>query len=432
MVKKEILESFRNLNLKSYVDKSISSSELSILKTELNKHQRLEREIKDEMFKTYTANIDHLIDILARTNDINKLLDEIKQNLAEYKNIFKHFENEEEEEYIDAEKQKAFKEDMDSFDKDAAVFLTDKRYLVYKDTFYADEDNIKKSFLLLFCNDLLIIGKKEMKKYKLKNAFNFSTIKLHSENDKLIIFVDPFKFIYTKDVESARRAVDIFKVLTYKKTDEDDEPEKKEDNHEIIEYLVFTEQYDKLVNYKDSIDTDIDLKNVKIKPENLPLFLELFCNKGSRKKFFYKFLKQTLDKKIFDLDLLQSLEDYIKNLFMIFHSFVNDAKNMFVDYSQKYEKSKSGEAVFCLFVYHNINEIFDMLRHRIFGRHSTIDQADKYIDLIKDNLYFLGYDFRFMIEILDEDKRKMQEMSYEKTSDEMDMFLNQMIAEDYA
>lgn len=435
MVRKEILDAFKDLDFKTYIDKTLTSTEHSLLKTELSKHEKIEREIKDEMFQTYTANIDHLVDILQKTHIISKLYEETKEDLNEYKRVFRYFDNEEDEDYIDSEKQKQFKELMSHFDKQSEIFVTDKRYLVHSDLFYADENNMKKSYLLLFCNDILIIGKNVMNRYVLQNAFNYSVIKLAGEDDKLIISVDPFRFVYSKDRQSVKNALEAFQEITYKKTIGKDKPEKnniEDRNRENIEYFIFTEQYDKLVNYKASINTDIDFANVKIDTESLPLFLELFSTEKTRKKFFYDYLGKMIESKLYGVDIVQKLDSLIINVFVVFHDFCLEAKKMQYNYGRKYSSKKSDEALFILFLSYQIQHIFNMFKRRIFGRHSTIDNVNEYLDLIKDKLYFLGYDFRYMIHFFDNDKKEKESQSYESTKESINKLIDEMIAEDYA
>ncbi|KAM0678860.1 hypothetical protein BDAP_000645 [Binucleata daphniae] len=435
------LESYKNINIKNYLDATVQNCEIAYLKNELHKHEKIEDEINEKLFKTFLLNIDNLINILKKSHEINNRVYEIKSMINEYKKIFRYFDT---DTCTNHEDTKSFEELIAQFDKEAQIFVTKKRVLLYSDIFYMQDNQERKEHVLVFTNDLLIIGSKiqndkETKKdetlYALKNAFNYNVMEVTAKDEQLIIKIDPISYIF----ESSKKAVNLacktynenkykYKKESMKKISHDDMIQ-EETKHEMIDYYIKTEQYECLQQYKGKVDFEFSFSDVRYNKDVLFILLDLLDDK-KRKTFFCNYLDHLFDKKIEKINIIQDLDSYIKSIYNVFRMHYKVCKELFAEYDSRFSVDEIENVGFIVYIESVIIKVFELMRKRIFGKKCNVKETEEYLQNLDLCLKIDGYNFTYLFEFFDEEKSKKNYETIKHDKQTIDGIIDEMIGKE--
>ncbi|KAM0686749.1 hypothetical protein COBT_002022 [Conglomerata obtusa] len=438
MPSQNILDAYTNLDIKSYLDATLHTNELSYLKNELHKHEKLEAEINSKLFKTFMLNIDHLVDILEKNHEINRYVANIKEDINDYKTMFSYLQEKESSVYIDEEKQREFFNILRSFDSDTKMFASKKRYLVHSEEFsmveanQADEKIDKCLWILIFTNDLLIIGKKTGENYILKNAFNYNVMKIKGHDRILRILVDPIELIFEKDAKSVNKILSIFKELRYTETQQPEKKEEEENENyddEIFEFYIKTEQYEKLKEFKGYNKVKFNISDTNGSLETLFIFLTILED-DKKEPFINDYLKNIFYTKINNINIIQKLDNLIQDFFSIIQEMFFEAKEIYERYWKQFGIEKVKRGTFILFVESIILVIFETIKKRLFGKHGSIEETEKYLKKLGCKLKIYENDFSYLLYFFEDEMQKQNNALLYEDKQKINKILDDMLIQD--
>lgn len=432
MVKKDIIDAYKTIDLKTYIDTTVKAPDLSLLKTELNKHERFLQGINQDIYKTFLLNTDTLVSMLERTNNISQQMEDTEKLIEEYSIIFSKFREEEEPFFVDEQKQKRFWELLSKFDESAHIFKTNKRYLVHSQDFGLIDNGHCRDSLLLFTNDILIIGEKNKENYVLKNAFNYNVLKVQDKDTKLKIVVAPFEFVFEGEEKYVKRAIRVFKEVMYKNKIEPQKKQLEQDNNsEYVNFLLQTENYRRLSQMKDVSIKTVDISMVRGGINNFLLVLKFVKEKDARERLFLSYLSNVFDNKMASIDISRNLKSIIDDFFNNFYDSYDKSVYFIQKYGEKFTFAVVFKARFILLLRNKIENIFKLLKRRIFGKYSNIDKSEEYIEQIRGYLKFDGYDFTFLTDYFKTEKEEKTDKLIEESKMQIKNLIDEMIGQDY-
>lgn len=397
---KENIENFKSLNINTYLSKNTTSYDPPFLRNSLSQHEKIQTQITQSLFQTFILNIDHLVEILTTSHELSKRIKEIRMNIEEYKKIFEYFDKNEEDEKIDDKNSEEFiKLIKDNYSKESQIFASNKRSLF--DSFYLKDTN-NDVYNLIFTNDILLVGELKDDKYVVRNALNYYVLKLEIIDEQLVLESEYQKYTFKKNKENSK-VLEIYEEICCKAKVKEIIEEEDVENDAYIEYLMKTEKYDKLIEFKGQIKHELKVENVKDK-DTLFIFLEL---SKKRDEFLFKYLSYLFGVKMKNINIIQSFNLVIKEIFENFQEFYLESKAIYSMYRKKYNLKMKGNYV--IFLESQILYIFETIKRRIFGKNTTIENIEEYIQFIKNNLTFDGYDFTYLLLDLKEDREEKEE-----------------------
>ncbi|EJW01536.1 hypothetical protein EDEG_00427 [Edhazardia aedis USNM 41457] len=461
----EILEGFVSLDLKSYIDQTTKNSDITLIKNEKSKHERIKQRIDKQLYNTFTTKIPFIIDILETSHEINKKLTNVKMKVQQYRQAIDLLEDNDEAEFIDVKMVEKLKILLSEFRSDCSVFLNGKRYLVFYDILLSEDLNEVKrvsflneetkssekndisdkiaekidklnlksnqsAYILIFTNDLLIIGKRVRKKFELTNAFNYNIIQLSIENGKLFLKVDPLEFIFTKDIHSLEKIVQTFKEICCKNTkNTGDNTGDKEINEKknFLEFLQYTEQYDELISVKGETMIKIDVYDIKDDDHCLFQAFKLLDSNNERSELLFDFLEHEFNKKLAKSNPVQSLKEYIDQIYSIMNTFYGKSKEVIKRYEKKYGFSQIDCVNRVVFIEKIVLKTIILLRKRVFGKYAHINDTEKFENQIRQYLTFDGFCFNYLLEFVQNDKERVKENSLKEVKTQIESIVKEMI-----
>lgn len=432
MVKKDIIDAYKSIDLKTYIDSTLKAPDTSLIKTELHKHERLLQGVNQDIYKTFLLNTDILVKMLEKTNDISTRIEETEGLIEDYRAIFMRFREDETLVFVDEEKRMQFHELMETFDESAQIFKTNKRYLIHSAKFGLRVGGKYEEDILVFTNDILIIGEKTSEKYLLKNAFNYNVIQIIDRGNKIIVQVTPFEFVFENDEENVRAVMNIYQEIMFKnRLETKDEPEDESDHSEYIDFLLQTENYQALKTMKNVNIKTLDVKQIRGDIDNLLLILKFIIDTEKRDILFLEYLTSMFDKNMFKVDISHKLNVIIDEFFENFNACYDDSIFFVGKYMGLFKPGTVFKTRFILFLKGRIEQIFKLLKRRIFGKYSSMEDSEKYIDQIRSYLIFDGYDFSFLADYFKTEKEKKAIHLVSESKRDIKGIVDEMIEQDY-
>lgn len=408
---------FKNLNLTNYINENLPKYERSILLTDKNTVERVIKDIDTEIFKAFLLNSDSLLEVLYTYESVQKSLshlDEVKEDLRK---ITYNVDNKEDINFVDKNRLDEFRNILENFSNDTESFDTGTRVLVHFDVF---EDQNANKHIFLLTNDILIIGRiqPQVRKYQLVNAFSYSIIDIQIHDSDIYIVLSQSTIKYSGDKEKIKKFYLTFKDLIYSFSDEVDYQleEKSDINNDMLDFLVFTEQYSSIEDSLIKRPTDIAKSLDIYRKEDLFLMMKVFKEDSS--KFVVDFLNSRFITVIGRINKVMSLSDLINHVFEVFYDFNREQQELLREVNQ-------GKVL--LMLENQIIECFKLMEERIFNRRYYSDDIGTVMNQIRDKLVFDGFDFSYLTEYFENKRRQHNKECLVQARKEIDALLSEMI-----
>ncbi|ADM12500.1 uncharacterized protein Eint_101750 [Encephalitozoon intestinalis ATCC 50506] len=382
---------FNSFDLESYLNNTFQRYEGFILENERHNISKIEHEVDTELLKTFLLNSDSLLDILNVYEESYRMVTsmvDLTKELVRY-NMDGGVE---EEVFVDKDLVRKFRRVLDNFDNEVDVFATEGRYLVHFDIL---REKSGKECILIMTNDILLIGivQEGAKKYRLLNAYSYSIIQIQIKDDLLEIKVSPTVYVFEKNKESVEYILRIYQELTYtykKKTDST--VQKPVIDKELIDYLVFTEQYE-------YIEADECFHSPKVlfhdKTEMVRYLSVISKGKKGISPYVFSFLEERFKDGLKRINKIQPLKSFIEDIFGYFRVFLEE-QTILVKDLEKIESIKRSGMVFL--IEEQLVRCIEMLESRVFNKGYDVKYTDSILEAVKENLVFSKYDFSYIMD----------------------------------
>lgn len=322
---------------------------------------------------------------------------------------------------VDKELVKRFRQILDDFSSDTDVFATEGRYLVHFDLL---KDENGRQCILVLTNDILIIGKVQLgtKKYKLLNAYSYTIIHMETDGSILKIKVDPNVYVFKKDTESISEILRIFQELTYRyEKHSEDATEESNGEKELVEYLVFTEQYECI----EPRGFQYPLKITFHDREEMFKYLGCVAKSGfDISSYVYSFLEERFRAGLGRINRIQVLNNIIEDVFDYFYRFFEEQNKLIQDLNLTKEVRKSG---LVLLVEKQLKDCFRVLESRVFSKDFEIRCMNTSLELIEQKLKFSKSDFSYLMSYFLKRKDRYKEKCLDGAMKDVERILNDMV-----
>ncbi|KMV65332.1 hypothetical protein M970_101730 [Encephalitozoon cuniculi EcunIII-L] len=382
---------FSSFDLESYLNNSFQRYEESILENERHTISKIEHEIDTELLRTFLLNSDSLLNILNGYEESYRMVSNIVDLSKELVRCRMNT-SEEEEVFVDKELVKKFRLILDGFGSEAAVFATDGRYLVHFDIL---KEKSGRKCILVLANDILLIGSvhEGVKKYRLLNAYSYSIVRMQVRDGLLEIRVDPTIYTFEKNKESVEHILRIYQELTYNYEEKtDDSVRKPAIDKELVDYLVFTEQYEHIEPSKLFLSSKATFHD---KTEMVRYLSTISKTGGDVSSCIFPFLEERFKKGLTRINKIQPLGDFIRDVFKYFNEFLDEQNKLIKELEEVCHVKGSGAV---LLVEKQLTRCIEALESRVFNKRYDVRHTDSVLELIKQNLKFSKYDFSYLME----------------------------------
>ncbi|WEL38944.1 hypothetical protein PFJ87_10g02020 [Encephalitozoon hellem] len=416
------ISKFNSFNLESYLNNAFQKYEGSILENEKHNVSKIEHEIDTELLKTFLLNSDSLLAILdvyeesyrmvTAMVDLSKEL--VRSNMDR---------GTEEEVFVDRELVEKFRQILNNFDDEAAVFATEERYLVHFDIL---KEKSGWECILVLTNDILLIGtvQKGVKKYRLLNAYSYSIAQIQVKDCMLEVRVSPSVYTFEKDKESVEYILRVYQELTYsyEKKASDSSP-KPEVDKDLIDYLVFTEQYECI----EADGSPLSPRIVFHSKEEITRYLSVASkSKEGISAHVFPFLEERLRKGLEKINKIQPLRSFVEDVFKYFNEFLEEQDSLIED-MKKIGSIRRGGVV--LLIERQLVRCIEILGSRIFSKGYDAKYTDSVLELISRSLKFAKYDFSYLMEHFFRKRSEYKKKYLSNAMKDIEKIISDMVAD---
>ncbi|AFN83983.1 hypothetical protein EROM_101680 [Encephalitozoon romaleae SJ-2008] len=416
------ISKFTSLDLESYLNNTFQRYEGSVLENEKHSISKIEHEIDTELLRTFLLNSDSLLNILNVYEESYRMVTSMVDLSKEL--VRCNMDGSVEEEvFVDKELVKKFRLILNNFDDEAGVFATEERYLVHFDTL---REKSGWECILVLANDILLIGavQKGFKKYRLLNAYSYSIAQIQVKDDMLEVKVDPTVYIFEKNKESVEYILRIYQELTYsyEKKVFDDSP-KPEIDKELMNYLVFTEQYE----YAEANGLFLSPKIVFHDKAEMMRYLTVASkSKGGISSYIFPFLEERFVKGLRKINKIQPLNNFIEDVFKYFNEFLYEQDDLIKELEKIESIKKSGVV---LLIEKQLIRCIEILGVRVFSKGYDVKYTDSVLELINQNLKFSKYDFSYLMEHFLKNRSEYRKKYLDSAMKDIEKIVNDMITD---
>lgn len=365
------------MDVEEFVNNGVVKFELSIIRAELEKCVKVRDEIQREMYKNFLQNSGGIIKMLKLHEDVAYSADEYNKLVDLYNEIVSSFQVKDDFVYVDEEKQKELLNVFSNFADDMTYFKSPSRYFVHSEVFPS-----KKNVLVVLTNDLMFIGESEaIAGFRLQNAFNYSVIDVRREGKSVIIKSESHYYKLTKDEESASKIVNLHEEFTYKPLS----VSKKVDDDEYNDFLMKTEQYEKIERIRGKapeIYCRVDFKTCvgKMDPH-------------TKMDFVAQFLNTRFEVGLLKINKIQFLKGLVDDVFEYFWAFQREQDELLGDIGSEVGEIGPYKA---LLIENRLGMAFKFLEKRIFYNFKINTNRDL-LKIIEGKLVHGEIDLRFLM-----------------------------------
>lgn len=412
---------FSSLDIESYLNEKMPRYERCLLETEKHNVSKVEHEIDAELLRALLLNSNNLLDILnvyeKSYGIVTDLVDLSKELLRLHLSG-----NEEEETLVDTELVEKFRQVLDNFSSDTSVFATKERYLVYFDIL---EEMHEGECILVFTNDILIIGRVQTgaKRYRFLNAYSYNIIQVSMENDTLQVKMETNTYTFRKDEDSIDEILKVYQELTYKYDEVEMESDKSNVDDELLEYLVYTEQYEHIEPHVYHCTSKIMFHDKEEMMRYLSVMAKFDNDVSSH---VYPFLEERFEVGLMKINRVQTLNDLIEDIFRYFRRFFDEQDELLRELDGVGDVRRSG---LILLIEKELKSCFKILEKRVFGRGSEVRCMESSLRLIEKNLRFCKCDFSYLMDYFLHKKDEYREKCLESAMEDITRILHETVAE---
>lgn len=440
-------------DLKSYINNKHTTYNISILKTSLNRLENIKKKNNNKLIKMFdTSKINY--DLIKEIDKLNiKLKEKIKKSeLKEKINIIENTK-----EFYSELNIKKFKDSLKKFQENLDIFITEKRRLefeskclIFKKNDINSNDNKFEDFnwiegVLILTNDILIVGRKETNGYLLINSFLYDILEKDILKDNLNIkffknipkidniekkefsilsIKSPSNIIFIlMETNLILNALTVYDKCIFKKT------KKKKLNKKFkkLEYLLFTEQYDKLQDLiEKNKNKEVILKEEEINKELFMFNKNNYLNKNSsfnkivnsldNKSNTYEelfILLQIVDPVFYLSSIYKQnfpkyeIDNYIELYFNYFNEFIKESNEILKEVRNKNNKIEIVE-INLLLKEKITNFTIKKCMKQVLWRGRKTNEVDELFNKIKTkvDLKYLLEDYKTKIEKWKENRKE--------------------------
>ncbi|KAF7684309.1 hypothetical protein TCON_0492 [Astathelohania contejeani] len=401
-----VLHDFKNISLNDYINSTNSENNDYILKTEKERIVSIKKVIESELYRFFLNDSDTLIGILQSYDEIYRSLKETEKLVKKYE----LFKKKEEIKIVDPRKREALADIIKQIEEDVSEFLTEERYLVYKDVAMMD-----KPILIILTNDLLILAKEGCnKKYNIMNVMNYNMININLDKDVLNIGINPICYELKKDRKSLEKLVKIIEELRGSIENKEEQSDLYSDK-EHTRFLLETGQWELLKNNSIKMDDNsISYKSLfnMIKENNIN---EIIMKVDNRNRFVFEFLCYRFNNKLREINIVQPLNGLIKSCFE-FHEKFYEEENVLI------KSIKNIENIQIILTEAHLKNILSFINKRVF---SKLRMVEGYLNTIRKYLTFKGVNFEYLMEYFEQEKISFNHIRIEKAKEKISKIINQ-------
>ena len=286
--------------------------------------------------------------------------------------------------------------------------------------------------LVVLTNDLLFIGealteneKDGEMKYEIENIAKIKHTKI-KKKDKILRIECPANKKYKLKGERAHKLYEKYLEIIYEGKEEkqnEKEKEREQIDDKLLEYLLETEQMEKIRKY-------VEKNKVKDKPNimkgwneeeawkvseylvNIDELWDVLELHEERAKSMLKLVIVRFKEGVGRINKIQELAGIVNDGFDYLEIFVQEIREAYLELEIE-------EKYFILAIEEMVSILFDSLENRLFSRAHEMDKKNKQIELIRKRLSFDGYNFEYMLSQLNKRRNEYDEKSIEQAQDEI-------------
>lgn len=301
-------------NMAGFINMHVTKYQKSIVISERDRCITVRENIEKELYKNFLENSEGIIEILNTYNEISLKSEDYNSLVTMYNELLSNLKFKNKTLKVDENKQRELFEMFDRFEDDMSYFKSVGRYLVHYD--------VLDDFLLIMTNDLVFIAENKSLP-SLLHVVNYNSLRMRMSKDRLILKSDSFKYELHKDENSLVRILGVF--------EERNGSEillKRSEDQEYSEYLIKTEQYDKL-------EEEEHHKEILVYTEDELLSVMNRMDDSIKNEFLVEFLKSKFKSAIQHSKKIQKLDCLVKDCFSIFSEFKKE-QDLLIDRCKLY------------------------------------------------------------------------------------------------